>query len=152
MENNNYVPNPQTPCTAIFIDPTLCRGCNTCVNVCRNDVLIPAVPIAERTLPSIEAEVREQSFVELESGLFGQDVKQEGARSLISGPPPVPVYSDECWFCGVCVEHCPVPGAIRMEHPLNQRIAWKRKETGEFFRIGMKTPPPPNKKPPVGGW
>jgi NAD-dependent dihydropyrimidine dehydrogenase PreA subunit len=68
------------------------------------------------------------------------------------GQPPIPVYSDECWFCGVCVEHCPVPGAIRMEHPLNQRIAWKRKETGEFFRIGMKDPPPPNKKPPVGGW
>jgi hypothetical protein len=39
-----------------------------------------------------------------------------------------------------------------MEHPLNQRIGWKRKSTGEFFRIGMKDPPPANTRPPVGGW
>ena len=152
MENSNYVPNPQTPCTAIFIDPALCRGCNTCVNVCRNDVLIPAAPIAERTLPSIEAEVREQSFVELAPGLVGQDVNQEGARSLISGLPPIPVYSDECWFCGVCARTLSGSRRDQDGHPLNQRIAWKRKETGEFFRIGMKNPPPPNKRPPVGGW
>ena len=54
------------------------------------------------------------------------------------------------WFCGNCVEHCPVSGAIKMEHPLNQRVGWKRKETGEYFRIGMKNPPPPNTRPPVG--
>ena len=63
---------------------------------------------------------------------------------------PIVLYPDECWFCGNCVEHCPVTGAIRMEHPLNQRVGWKRKETGEYFRIGMKNPPPPNTKPPVG--
>ena len=57
-----------------------------------------------------------------------------------------------CWFGGSCMEPCPVPGAIEMEHPLNQRVAWKRKETGEYFRIGMKNPPPPNTRPPVGGW
>ena len=68
------------------------------------------------------------------------------------GGPPVLTYPDECWFCGCCVEHCPRPGAIRMEHPLNLRIGWKRKETGEYFRIGMKEPPPPNTRPPVGGW
>lgn len=68
------------------------------------------------------------------------------------GRPPVLVYPDECWFCACCVEHCPRPGAIRMEHPLNQRIGWKRKATGEYFRIGMKDPPPANTRPPVGGW
>ena len=66
------------------------------------------------------------------------------------GKPPIVVYADECWFCGCCVLHCPVSGAIRMEHPLNQRVGWKRKATGEYFRIGMKNPPPPNNRPPVG--
>ena len=44
-----------------------------------------------------------------------------------------------------------------MEHPLNERTGWKRKATGdgrratgEYFRIGMKNPPPPNTRPPVG--
>ena len=64
--------------------------------------------------------------------------------------PPIVLYPDECWFCGTCVEDCPVPGAIRIEHPLNQRVGWKRKDTGEYFRIGMKNPPPPYTRPPVG--
>ena len=64
--------------------------------------------------------------------------------------PPIVLYPDECWFCGCCVADCPVPGAIKMEHPLNQRVGWKRKETGEYFRIGMKNPPPPNTRPPIG--
>ena len=63
--------------------------------------------------------------------------------------PPIVLYPDECWFCGSCVAHCPCPGAIAMEHPLNQKAGWKRKETGEFFRIGMKNTPLPNTKPPV---
>lgn len=68
----------------------------------------------------------------------------------VKGNPPIILYPDECWFCGCCVEHCPISGGvIRMEHPLNQRVGWKRKETGEHFRIGMKNPPPPNTKPPV---
>ena len=68
--------------------------------------------------------------------------------------PPIVLYPDECWYCGCCVQHCPVwqKGAIKMVHPMSQRIGWKRKETGEHFRIGMKNPPPPNTKPPVGGW
>ena len=65
------------------------------------------------------------------------------------GKPPIVLYPDECWFCGCCVEHCST-GANRMEHPPNQRIGWKRKKTGEYFRIGMKNPPPPNTRPPVG--
>jgi NAD-dependent dihydropyrimidine dehydrogenase PreA subunit len=67
-----------------------------------------------------------------------------------NGKPPIVLYPDECWFGGCCVAHCTVPGAIRMEYPLNQRVGWKRKETGEYFRIGMKNPPPPNTRPPVG--
>jgi NAD-dependent dihydropyrimidine dehydrogenase PreA subunit len=66
------------------------------------------------------------------------------------GKPPIVLYPDECWFCGCCVDHCHVPGAIKVEYPLNQRIGWKRKSTGEYFRIGMKDPPPPNTRPPVG--
>ena len=68
--------------------------------------------------------------------------------------PPIVLYPDECWYCGCCVQHCPVwqKGAIRMNHPMAQRVGWKRKETGEHFRIGMHDPPPPNTKPPVGGW
>ena len=66
------------------------------------------------------------------------------------GKPPIVLYPDECWFCGCCVAHCPIPGAIRMEHALNQRVGWKRKETNEYFRIGMKNPPPPNTRSPVG--
>jgi len=66
------------------------------------------------------------------------------------GEPPILLYPDECWFCGSCMSHCPVPGAIRVEHPLNQRVGWKRKATGEYFRIGMKNPPPPKTRPAVG--
>ncbi len=65
------------------------------------------------------------------------------------GRPPIVLYPDECWFCACCVEECPQE-AIRMEHPLNQKVGWKRKETGEYFRIGMRNPPEPYRKPPVG--
>jgi NAD-dependent dihydropyrimidine dehydrogenase PreA subunit len=70
--------------------------------------------------------------------------------NLEKGKPPVVVYPDECWFCGDCVQNCPIPGAITMDFPMNQRVGWKRKATGEFFRIGMKNPPPPVTRPPVG--
>jgi NAD-dependent dihydropyrimidine dehydrogenase PreA subunit len=65
------------------------------------------------------------------------------------GKPPIVLYPDECWFCGCCTAHCPNLGAITVEYPLNQKVGWKRKDTGECFRIGMKNPPPPNTKPPV---
>jgi len=105
------VPNPMTPNQAIFIDEKLCTGCNTCVNVCRTDVLLP---------------------------------------NPKKGKPPIVMYPDECWFGGCCVSQCPVPGAIRVEYPLHQRVGWKRKATGEYFRIEMKNSPPPNTRPPVG--
>ncbi len=67
--------------------------------------------------------------------------------------PPIVLYPEECWFCGACVEECPCPGAIIFSHPLATQISvnWKRKETGEYFRLGMKNPPPPNLRPPSGG-
>ena len=70
------------------------------------------------------------------------------------GKPPVIVYPDECYYDGLCVCNCPVwqKGAIKLNHPLNQRVRWKRKDTGEHYRLGMPDPPPPNNKPPVGGW
>ena len=105
------VPNPPTPNQAILIDESRCTACDSCVDVCRADVLLPHPE---------------------------------------KGKPPLVMYPDECWFCGCCVSHCPVEGAIRMEHPLNQRAGWKRKETGEYYRVGMKDPPPPNTRPPVG--
>jgi hypothetical protein len=30
------------------------------------------------------------------------------------------------------VDDCPVPGAIRLNHPLQQRVRWKRKSGGHF--------------------
>jgi NAD-dependent dihydropyrimidine dehydrogenase PreA subunit len=66
--------------------------------------------------------------------------------------PPIVLYPEECWYCGSCVEECPNPGAIAMLHPTSQRISvnWKRKATGELFRLGMKNPPAPNNRPPSG--
>ena len=69
--------------------------------------------------------------------------------NLEEDQPPVALYPDECWFCGCCVSDCP-EGALKIMHPLNQRIGWKRKKTGEYFRIGMTNPPPANTIPPVG--
>ena len=65
------------------------------------------------------------------------------------GKPPIVVYPDECWYGAGCVDVCPKPEAIRLNYPLLWRVPWKRKETGEFYWIGMKNPPPPNTKPLV---
>jgi Na+-translocating ferredoxin:NAD+ oxidoreductase RNF subunit RnfB len=112
MEEAVYmVPNPATPNQCVIFDSAICAGCNTCIEACRTDVLVP---------------------------------------NPEKGKPPVVLYPEECWFCACCVAHCPKPGAIRMEFPMNQRVGWKRKETGEYFRIGMKNPPPSNERPPVG--
>ena len=66
------------------------------------------------------------------------------------GRPPIVAYPDECWYCACCVEACPV-GAIEMHLPINQRIFYKRKETGEIFRLGADDCPPKSYfKPAVG--
>ncbi|MBW1767153.1 MAG: ferredoxin family protein [Deltaproteobacteria bacterium] len=51
------------------------------------------------------------------------------------GKPPIILFPEECWYGGCCVEHCPTSGAIKFNHPLMQRVRWKRKETGEHFRV-----------------
>lgn len=109
------LPSLITPNKPVEFDEKVCNGCNTCVEVCRSDVLMP---------------------------------------NPEKGKPPIILYPDECWYGGCCVAACPLweQGAIKMKHPLAQRVGWKRKETGEHFRIGMLNPPPPNRRPPVGGW
>ena len=53
------------------------------------------------------------------------------------GKPPILIYPDECYFGGACVMECPMKdkGAIKLQYPLMQRVRWKRKETGEHFRV-----------------
>ncbi|MBR2831868.1 MAG: 4Fe-4S binding protein [Oscillospiraceae bacterium] len=67
------------------------------------------------------------------------------------GREPIVLFTEECWFCGGCVEECPF-GALTLVTPAKQRVStvWKRKATGEEFRVGMKNPLPPNTKPPSG--
>jgi NAD-dependent dihydropyrimidine dehydrogenase PreA subunit len=66
------------------------------------------------------------------------------------GKPPVVVYSDECWYCACCVAACR-SGALQMHLPINQRLFFKRKATGEVFRIGQKDAPSKSYfKPPCG--
>lgn len=52
------------------------------------------------------------------------------------GGVPILAYPDECWYCGCCVEVCR-SGALTMNLPINQRVFFKRRTTGEIFRIGQ---------------
>ena len=67
------------------------------------------------------------------------------------GKEPIVLYAEECWFCGACVQECPHK-ALTLVAPAKQRIStiWKRKSTGEEFRVGMKNPLPPNTAPHSG--
>jgi NAD-dependent dihydropyrimidine dehydrogenase PreA subunit len=80
----------------VIIHSEHCIGCNTCVDVCLQDVFLP---------------------------------------NASSGEPPIVAYPQECWHDGVCVVHCPSPMAIELKPPLMQRVRWKRKGTGEHFRL-----------------
>lgn len=51
------------------------------------------------------------------------------------GAPPIVLFPEECWYAGCCESVCPRPGAIKLHLPLAQRVRYKRKETGEHFRI-----------------
>lgn len=51
------------------------------------------------------------------------------------GKPPIVLYPGECWYGGCCVAACPKPGAIRLNSPLMNRVRWRRKDTGEDFRL-----------------
>ena len=95
---------------------------------------------------------RVNTLNEVSLGLTKEQAMAESLRCFRCSQyePPLVLYPDECWFCGTCVEECPAKGAIKMEHPLNQRVGWKRRDTGELFRIGQKNPPAPYTVPPVG--
>ncbi len=67
------------------------------------------------------------------------------------GQPPVVAYPDECWYCGCCVEVCRT-GALEMNLPIGQRIFFKRKDTGEVFRIGGADSPGKSYFHPPYGW
>lgn len=70
-----------------------------------------------------------------------------------TGKAPHVQHPDECYSCGVCVMHCPLSdeGAIDYRHPIMWAVRWKRKETGEHFRLGVADPPDPSRTPPVPG-
>lgn len=53
----------------------------------------------------------------------------------VNDKPPIILFPDECWYGGCCVAECPKVGAIRLNHPLIQRVRWKRKETGKHFHV-----------------
>jgi NAD-dependent dihydropyrimidine dehydrogenase PreA subunit len=40
------------------------------------------------------------------------------------GEPPRAAFPGECWYCGCCVTACPIPGAIRLRHPLMNEVHW----------------------------
>jgi NAD-dependent dihydropyrimidine dehydrogenase PreA subunit len=44
------------------------------------------------------------------------------------GEPPVVLFPGECWYCGCCVVECPSEGAIKLRHPLMNRVHWVEKE------------------------
>ena len=71
--------------------------------------------------------------------------------NAVPGNPPVVAYPDECWYCGCCVEVCRT-GALSMNLPINQRIYFKRKETGDVFRLGAQETPEKSYFRPPYGW
>jgi NAD-dependent dihydropyrimidine dehydrogenase PreA subunit len=71
-----------------------------------------------------------------------------------AGKAPILLHPDDCWYCGGCVMECPRKdeGALQIHWPVKSALGWKRKDTGELYRVGRATPPAPNLAPPVGGW
>ena len=41
MYNAYFMPSPMTPNECVVFNEEVCTGCNTCVDVCRCDVLMP---------------------------------------------------------------------------------------------------------------
>ena len=115
QEDVRMYPNIITPNNPVIFNEEVCIGCNSCVENCSMQVIMPN-PEKDK--------------------------------------PPVVLYPEECWYCGCCMLSCPLmwEGAMSLNHPLNQLPRWKRKATGEHFRLSMPNPPPPNTTPPVSGW
>jgi NAD-dependent dihydropyrimidine dehydrogenase PreA subunit len=42
------------------------------------------------------------------------------------GKPPIVMCPGECWYDGSCVDACPIPGAIRLNPLLINRVRWKK--------------------------
>jgi NAD-dependent dihydropyrimidine dehydrogenase PreA subunit len=76
------------------------------------------------------------------------------APNAVEGRNPIVLFPDECWYCGSCIMECPEKDkeAIKVIYPTSVNLQWKRKATGELFRVGMANLPAPNMTPPVGGW
>jgi NAD-dependent dihydropyrimidine dehydrogenase PreA subunit len=51
------------------------------------------------------------------------------------GKPPIVLHPEECWYCGCCATDCPRPGAMEFNWPLQHRIYWKNKSTGEIHQL-----------------
>ncbi|MDB4443846.1 ferredoxin family protein [bacterium] len=47
------------------------------------------------------------------------------APNTEKGKPPIVAFPEDCWFCGCCLDDCPVQdkGAIRVVIPLPMRVA-----------------------------
>ena len=41
--------------------------------------------------------------------------------SMEKGKHPIVMYPGVCYYCGACVMACPVPGAVKLQHPLMNR-------------------------------
>ena len=111
-------------------------------NIIERNELADVDDVERTVMPSLSAEARKNTFNEIALGLDEADVRKEASRCFTCGQDPVVTYPDECWFCGCCVEVCPVEGAIELVHPLNQAATWRRKSDDRLYRIGMKNPPP----------
>ena len=62
-----------------------------------------------------------------------------------------PIAITECFqqiACNPCVAACP-HHAILMVHPMNQRAVWRRKETGNLYRVCVENELEENKRPPI---
>ncbi len=46
------------------------------------------------------------------------------------GKPPVVMYPGECYYCGSCVMECPRQGAVRLQHPLMNRVKFVEAKSG----------------------
>lgn len=70
------VPNPPSPNNSVEFDETICDGCNQCVEICRNDVLMPN---PEKRKPPIVLYPDECWYC----GCCVQECSRQGAISMV---------------------------------------------------------------------
>ncbi len=49
----------------------------------------------------------------------------------VAGELPVVTYPEACFHCNLCVEECPVEGAIWLRIPLTMTVPYKRSPVGQ---------------------